>query len=70
MTSSFEIVDIGDVASVPPDRREDVDEPDDNGLGKTGAEDVSDVPEGDPGWIDPEGDLEATADREPAGGAR
>ncbi len=50
------LIDIGDIASVPPEERADTDDPDDNGLGESGAEDVSDVPEGDPEWIDPEGD--------------
>ncbi|MDP9395397.1 MAG: hypothetical protein M3Q27_14580 [Actinomycetota bacterium] len=56
------LIDIGDIASVPPEERADVDDPDDNGLGESGPEDVSDVPEGDPEWIDPEGDTDpATA---------
>lgn len=37
--------DTGDLAEVPEDQRLDQDPPDDNGLGETGAEDLSDVPD-------------------------
>ncbi|WP_133412027.1 hypothetical protein [Vallicoccus soli] len=50
--------DTGDVAHVPPELRREVDDPLENGLGPDGPEDVSDVPDGDPAWVDPEGDAQ------------
>lgn len=47
-------LDIGDLAQVPADERLDHDAPGDDGLGTTGAEDVSDVPLGEVRRLDEE----------------
>ena len=49
-----DLLDIGDLAEVPADERLDHDEPGDDGLGTTGAEDVSDVPLGEVHRLDEE----------------